>query len=175
MKAKLIVDNREIEVEIPEEQLKVLISKQEKKTGYERVNKGCPYHFVNTDGTIKEFNEELYYSIDGAYYEIANYYSDKDIAVNNARADKLMRQLRRFAVENRKNPLNWEENNSQMKYYIYYRTSDVFEYPELKIDCCYEDKHFGVIYFDTKEAAQKAIETFHDELIWYFTEYKDSL
>ena len=36
-------------------------------------------------------------------------------------------------------------------------------------------KLFGGIYFDTESAVSLAIETFHDELIWYFTEYKDSL
>ena len=36
-------------------------------------------------------------------------------------------------------------------------------------------KYFGGIYFDTAEAANLAISTFRDELIWYFTEYKDSL
>lgn len=36
-------------------------------------------------------------------------------------------------------------------------------------------RYHGIIYFDSGEAAQLAIETFHDELIWYFTEYKDSL
>ena len=86
-----------------------------------------------------------------------------------------MRQLRRFAVENRKHSLNWEIDNNQRKYSIYYGTSNLFEEPELKIDCCFEDRYFGIIYFDTREAAQKAIETFYDELIWYFTEYKDSL
>ena len=86
-----------------------------------------------------------------------------------------MLRLRRFAVENRKHPLNWEVNSNQRKYSIYYGTTDLFEEPELKIDCCFEDRHLGVIYFDNREAAQKAIEIFHDELIWYFTEYKDSL
>ena len=33
----------------------------------------------------------------------------------------------------------------------------------------------GTILFDSEETAQAAIDEFHDELIWYFTEYKDSL
>lgn len=170
MKTKLIVDNREIEVEISEEEL----NKIKKKTGYERATYfGTKLWFENY-GRIEEYNDSLDFPYD-ILYNCANYYSSRDVAENNIRADKLMRKLRRFAVEHRKHSLNWEENNSQMKYYIYYRTSGIFEEPELKIDCCFEDRYFGVIYFDTKEAAQKAIETFHDELIWYFTEYKDSL
>lgn len=173
MKAKLIVDNREIEVEVSKEEPNKLSSKQEKKTGYERVESGNIYYLDNTIN-VEAFGEHNGV-IDKEFYNSASYYASKEIAENNARADKLMRQLRRFAVENRKNPLDWEENNSQMKYYIYYKTSNAFEEPELKIDCCFEDRHFGIIYFDTREAAQKAIEIFHNELIWYFTEYKDSL
>jgi hypothetical protein len=30
-------------------------------------------------------------------------------------------------------------------------------------------------WFDNQHAGAQAIETFKDELIWYFTEYKDSL
>lgn len=33
---------------------------------------------------------------------IRDYYSDPGVAANNVHADKLMKQLRRFAVENRK-------------------------------------------------------------------------
>ena len=36
-------------------------------------------------------------------------------------------------------------------------------------------KHFGAIHFDSEETANAAMDKFHDELIWYFTEYKDSL
>ena len=170
MKAKLIVDNREIEVEIPEEEL----SEIKKKTGYERATRPGTKLWFENYGRVEEYNDSLDFPYD-VLYNCANYYSSRDGAGNNIRADKLMRQLRRFAVENRKNPLDWEVNNNQRKYFIYYGTSDIFEEPELKIDYCFEDRHFGVIYFDTKEAAQKAIEIFHDKLIWYFTEYKDSL
>ena len=36
-------------------------------------------------------------------------------------------------------------------------------------------RYYGIIYFDSVQIAQLAINTFHDELVWYFTEYKDSL
>jgi len=36
-------------------------------------------------------------------------------------------------------------------------------------------QEFNSIYFDSVYAVKSAIETFYDELIWYFTEYKDSL
>lgn len=104
-----------------------------------------------------------------AYYDTANYYSFPTVAENNARADKLMRQLRRFAVEHRENEIDWNDNSR--KYCIYNEGNT----NNLKIDYCFRIRYPGCIYFDTPEAARFAIETFNDELIWYFTEYKDSL
>lgn len=116
----------------------------------------------------KVVNEtESRYKQDDELYEAANYYSSETLAKNNARADKLMRQLRRFAVEHRENELDWN-NTYQPKYYIHYDTSLVIGY-------IFYTRDFGCIYFDTRETTQAAIETFNDELIWYFTEYKDSL
>ena len=107
--------------------------------------------------------------MENGIYRSANYYSDISVAQNNARADKLMRQLRRFAVEHREHEIDW--NDDSRKYCIY----DEGNTNNLKIDYCFRTRYPGCIYFDTPEAARLAIETFKDELIWYFTEYKDSL
>ena len=81
-----------------------------------------------------------------------------------------MRQLRRFAAEHRKTDLDWTKDD-QNKYTIR------FNYYENSFDINFWIKYreFGGVFFDTKEATQLAIDTFHDELMWYFTEYKDSL
>jgi hypothetical protein len=107
---------------------------------------------------------------DNCVYEVANYYSDKTVAENNARADKLFRQLRRFAVENRKEELDWG-NDRKPKWYIRYS----YTYRQIEIGFVFYERDSFQIYFDTQKTAEKAIETFKDELIWYFTEYKDSL
>lgn len=167
MIAKLIVEGREFPIEIHDPELQKLLTPQ-KKTGYERVGDGHTYSFVNSWGEIQTLNDEG--SDDDLKYECANYYSDRIIAENNARADKLMRQLRRFAVEHRKSDIDWNDK-SQDKYYIYNETNT----DNLEIDYCHITRYFGCIYFDTQEAANLAIDTFHDELVWYFTEYKDSL
>ena len=92
------------------------------------------------------------------------------VAENNARADKLMRQLRRFAVEHREDGVNLNDINTA-KFYIYY------DYRGYKLESAstFSSEVFGTIHFDSKEATQAAIDEFHDELIWYFTEYRDSL
>ena len=169
MKAKLIIEGKEIEVEISEEEYKKLQSSEEKKTGYERVTESDIYFCANSRGYVETACED-YYDVDNEYYESANYYSDKTVAENNARADKLVRQLRRFAVEHREHGVNLNSTKTE-KHYICYD----YEGDELGATFTFVARVFGVIYFDSEETAQAAIDEFHDELIWYFREYKDSL
>ncbi len=169
MKAKLIIKDKEIEIEISEEEYKKLQPSEEKKTGYERVLESDIYFYANSRGYVETACED-YYDVDNEYYESANYYSDKTVAENNARADKLMRQLRRFSVEHRERGVNLNSMETE-KHYIYY---DCVR-DELRTTYTFYAGVFGVIYFDSEETAQAAINIFRDELIWYFTEYKDSL
>ena len=169
MKAKLIIEDKEIEIEISEEEYKKLQPPEEKKTGYERVPESDVYFYTYPSGCV-ETTCETCYDIDDECYESANYYSDKTVAENNTRADKLMRQLRRFAVEHRECGVNFNDINTE-KHYICYD----YEGNELGTTFTFVARVFGVIYFDSEETTQAAIDEFHDELIWYFTEYKDSL
>ena len=169
MKAKLIIEGKEIEVEISEEEYKKLQPSEEKKTGYERVPESDIYFYAHSGGYVGTASED-YCNIDNEYYELANYYSDKTVAENNARADKLMRQLRRFSVEHRECEVNFNNINTEKYYICYDYASD-----ELEVSSVVFSKNFGAIYFDSIKVARAAINEFHDELIWYFTEYKDSL
>lgn len=169
MKAKLIIGDKEIEIEISEEEYKKLQPSEEKKTGYERVPKRGDYFYESSKGDVK-FEIEDCYDVDNECYESANYYSDKTVAENNARADRLMRQLRRFSVEHRKYKTNFNSINAR-RFYIIYQC----EINEIKPYHTSYAIYFGAIYFDSEETAQAAIDEFHDELMWYFTEYKDSL
>ena len=166
MKAKLIIEDKEIEIEISEEEYKKL---HPSETGYERVPESDIYFYANTKGDVETACEDCY-DVDDEYYESANYYSDKTVAENNARADNLMRQLRRFAVEHRECGVNFSDTDTK-KYCIDYDYDD----GELRISFVFRSKKFGAIYFDSEETTQAAIDEFHDELVWYFTEYKDSL
>ena len=169
MKAKLIIEDKEIEVEISEEEYKKLQPSEEKKTGYERVPEASIYFYDCFRG-CPAYAADDYDVVDNEYYESANYYSSEDVAENNARADKLMRQLRRFSVEHRKYKANFNSINER-RFYIIYQC----EINEIKPYHTSYAIYFGAIYFDSEETAQAAINEFHDELIWYFTEYKDSL
>lgn len=169
MKAKLTIEGKEIEIEISEEEYKKLQSSEEKKTGYERVTESDIYFYTYPSGCV-ETTCETCYDIDDECYESANYYSDKTVAENNTRADNLMRQLRRFSVEHRKYKTNFNSINAK-RFYIIYQC----EINEIKPYHTSYAIYFGAIYFDSEEIANAAIDEFHDELIWYFTEYKDSL
>lgn len=162
--AKLIIDGKEIEVQVSEEDFEELTTTK-KITGYERVN-GERYYY--NSGHLIEYVIDTGDVKSDTLYDIANYYSNVNIANNNARADKLMKQLRRFAVEHREKDIDW---TISCKHYIYYD----YELNKIEISdmiCC---RDFGQIYFDTEETAKLAAETFKDELLWYFTEYYDSL
>lgn len=169
MKGKLLIDGKEIEieVEISEEDYKRIT--EEKKTGYERVPEMNDFYYLAYRGNV-EVSVDNCDKYDDDCYKAANYYSDKFIAENNARADQLMRQLRRFSVEHRESEIDWNNSNIE-KYFIYYN----FKEKTISKGINTFVKDFGVPYFDSLATAQAAIDEFHDELIWYFTEYQDSL
>ena len=167
MKAKLVVEGKEFDIEILDPELQKLVAPP-KKTGYERVAYGEIYYWEDCLDAREE--PETLDTVDDNAYDGANYYSDRAVAENNARADKLMRQLRRFAVEHRKYNLDWS-NMACCKYFIYYDYTE----QKLKTACKIRDRQLFNIYFDSDVVANAAIEAFHDELIWYFAEYKDSL
>lgn len=162
MLAKLVVEGHEFDIEILDPKLQELIAPK-KKTGYERVSENNYYWIIDTYSKaycLTECNE----GDDQMLYDSANYYESEVVAGQNARADTLMRQLRRFAVEHRSNDKVAE------RYYIYYlRDSNLLQ---LRRDTM---NSFIGPWFDNQHAGAQAIETFRDELIWYFTEYRDSL
>lgn len=166
MKAKLIVEGREFPIEIQDPELKKLL-KPQKKTGYERKPIGEVYFYV-VDADVCSMSEGACFC-DKTSYEVANYYSDITIAENNTRADTLMRKLRRFAVEHRENKIEWCNHKPSSFIFYNHRTN------ELKVAGNDAYQACGVVYFDSEKTAELAIEEFKDELIWYFTEYKDSL
>lgn len=166
MKATLVVNGKEFPIEINDPKLIEEITPK-KKTGYERQPDGRYWHSTSPDRI--EVERDNCYGFDNDCYKLANYYSDETVAQNNTRADTLMRKLRRFAVEHRKKNLEWIPRAT--KSFIYYdHTND-------RLDVYANDvwQTFGSIYFDSKATAELAIEEFKDELIWYFTAYKDSL
>ena len=178
MKAKLTLENgKTIDMELTREQEELINQSDKKRTGYEKVTYGDTYYSsdnggLSNDDTNISMNDYMGDYIDNSKYDNADYYNDETLAKNIARADTLMRKLRRFAVENGGSFSKEEwENYGIGKYCIYYDYDDC----NITISNCDTYKDFGQIYFRSEEIARKAINTFGKELLWYFTEYNDML
>ena len=168
---KFTIEGQEIDAYLTEKNWELVLKaiNKNKKTGYERVPFGEIYWRDTNLGYVQRENDERC-DEDEDMYKVANYYSSKEVAENNSRADKLIRQLRRFAVEHRSKELNWNDF-CQRKFYIGYDCKrKVFD---VECDTDYITSH--TVYFDSYESAEDAISVFSSELKWYFTEYKDSL
>ena len=173
MKVELKANGKTVQVEITKEQAKILgLVEERSRTGYERVEKSETYYVINTedDSMIKitEFNDKE----DEQCYNTGNYYNDKIIAENNARADRLLRRLRQWQAQNDRAVTKKDWGNSlARKFRIKYNHFDD------KLMMVGEEyfQDVNVIYFSSMEKADEAIEQFKDELLWYFTEYVQRL
>ena len=171
MKVELKANGKTVQVEITKEQAKILgLVEERSRTGYERVEKSETYYVINTEDdsmiNITEFNDQT----DERCYNTGNYYSDKTIAENNARADRLQRCLRQWQAQNDE-PISVEDwnNESKKKWFIIYSSEEMYA------EYYYIMRLPNTIYFATKEKAEEAIEVFKDELLWYFTKYVQRL
>lgn len=164
MKAQLICNGKTIEVEVADEQFEKLFAEEKKKTGYERVENNEFYWFM--DSGLEEMGVyDQHSSSDNERYEFANYFSDKTVAENMARAQRLWNKIHRRAVELCK-PINqWKED---IVYIICFNPYDSDLYATR-----WSMKYFGEVNFETEEHCQQVIDEFHDELMWYFTEFID--
>lgn len=171
MKVTLTHYGKSVELDLTAEQMKALGLEEEKKTGYERGEEGSTYYHALGDGRVIS-DTGMSMNLSNLYYETANYYTDHNLAVANAHADRLMRNLRRFAAENGGIPSvkDWGGSNNR-KWFIEY----TYLVDRLSIAYHSSGRISGVVYFKDLEGAKKAIELFHDELIWYFTEYEAML
>lgn len=173
MKVELKVNDKSVQVEMTEEQAKILgLVEERSRTGYERVDEDDSY-FV--DDTINDGHEVIGGRgtlVNDLYYNNGNYYNDKTIAENNARADRLLRQLRQWQAQNDE-PISVEDWNdeSKKKWFVAYS----YGAEKLYADYYYIMRLPNTIHFATKEKAEEAIEVFKDELLWYFTEYVQRL
>ena len=85
MKSKLIINNKEIEVEIPDYLVNELMTDTSNRTntnrvtGYERMSKGHPYYYVDGQNNVVQYPEAESIG-DSGLYDSANYYSSKTVA-----------------------------------------------------------------------------------------------
>lgn len=171
MQVTISANGKNIKAEISEEQAKILGLVEDKpKTGYESLGTGETYYLVDVDDEITTMKYDS--RLDRDCYDVGNYYSDKVIAENNARADRLLRRLRQWQAQNDRAVTKKDWGNSlARKFRIKYNHFDD------KLMMVGEEyfQDVNVIYFSSMEKADEAIEQFKDELLWYFTEYVQRL
>ena len=141
--AKLMIDGEELktQIEIDETVLESVQSKEKVDRGYGEQVTYSLYSYVDSAGSV-ETEYDKGWEIDDLRFATANYYSSEGVARNNARADQLMRQLRRFAAENRKEEIDWNDER-KYKYNLYYNYASQEIHIGFRTDC----RGFE-IYFD---------------------------
>lgn len=170
MNVLLVINGDKYCVDVKDPGVREVVDKvlRENRSGYERVEENETYYVIDAAGKAYARGERND-TVDKENYKNANYYSNVDVSCQNARADKVMRQLRRFAVERAK-------KIERTSGYVIRKFFIKFNYTEgISVDSDDENIIQGVVYFDSEASAREAIEAFRDELIWYFKEYKDSL
>lgn len=164
MKVQMTYNGKTVEVEVADEQFEKLFA-EKKNTGYEKVEKGKQYLYVDSFGNVSPDVAGWTLNWDNKRYENANYFSDEEIANNMARAQKLWNQIHRRSVELCE-PIYQRKDGS-----LYTICFDP-QYNKIFADD-WVTRHFGEIYFDTEEHGNQVINEFRDELLWYFTQFKD--
>ena len=125
---------------------------------------GEKYYTISTKGKIGSYsfcNDDF----DKEILDFGNYFKTQEEAERKCFEIRLHRQLELFALENNIAEINWDDSSE--KYMINCnKDKGIF------IDRVYTLKIFGQVYFTSKEIAEKALETFKNDLIRYFTSNK---
>ena len=176
MKSRLKItgDELNISTDISLEQLQKIVEALDvnllpsEDTGWEKPEKNENAYYTNMYGKIQkmEYNERNKENID-LLYENVNCYTSAILARNIQRGEKLVRELRRFAVEKRKEPINFLDKGGYTITYNHLRNS-------LEIGLTGNWVAVGDVVFDDEETAKEAMTLFAEELVWYFTERKDT-
>lgn len=170
MKVKLNYKGKEIVAEIADEELEKLVAEPKKKTGWEKVSIGEIQYRINSYGGVDaETRKDSFNVYSYCMDEIGNSFSIEELAENILRARTLHENMLRRSVE-LCDKIDWN-NGKEDKYFIGY----CYATKEIRIFAVNYTKDIFQIYFDTKEHAKQVAEEFRDELIWYFTEFKERM
>jgi len=150
------------------------IEEEQKPTGWERAE---TYHILWNDGTgiaenfaVFDGNDKL----DNGRYKVGMYFSNIELAKNMTRAVSLFLRMNRFAAENQKTKIDLFDPKCDV-FIIDYKNYTCCDFSAIAV-CPVSDiiSPFQV-YFDSRETAEAAIEEFREDLIWYFTEFENTM
>ena len=169
---QIVIQGREISIpiQLTADQLNEIalaMQSDERLTGWEKPERGSPCYYEDALGRVQKFTvDEPSEAQLELLYTKANCFSSETLAMNMARGDQLIRELRRFAINHRTKSLDHDEG-----YTIGYNYTDRC----LEVGVSGNWMAFGDVIFESEELAREAMNTYAAELIWYFTEMRDTL
>lgn len=164
MKVQATYKGKTVEIDIPDEKLEELV-KEQKKTGWEKPVWGQTYWFIDELGEVegKDWKDD---ELDEKRYACGNCFTSKELAENIARYTSLDRRIRRRIAEICEPVIRGIE----WRYNIEYNYED--EHCIVQSSAKFAPSHW---YCDTRAHAEQIINEFREELMWYFTEFKDRM
>lgn len=159
---KGLYNDDEIKLIITEEVLKSIIrvGRLENKidhvyTRYDRAKRNEPYFTIDNFGIQDQIESGC--GFDSELHEKANYFLSEELAIQEDKIQTLRRKLKRFSALNGGNEIDWKNQFDNLC--IYYNK----DYEKWMVSK-YTMIDFEKVYFISKEVAEKAIETFKNEL-----------
>ena len=162
MKAILKINDKEIEVEVSEEQIEKLTKK---KSPFERVTGQTYYYITSSGGT--SYLQDGNSSQGNSFYDTANYCTDKDLIQQQAYRETLNRLLWRWQYENDES-VCWG-NYACRKWYIVRSVETENIFSSYNTSC----QKLNTIYFSSEDKAEQAIKEVvmpfmaeHPDFVW---------
>lgn len=138
-------------------------SNHKKDTGWlDKLEDDEKYFFIDDDNTAVE-DSNCDSSIDESRVNALNVFSAEPKAEEIAFKQLLFRKLQKFADENN-DKINWQEGGNK-KYFITCRPDEQYW---IRVENTCFAKGFGQVYFSSEKIAQKALDTYKEEIEKYF-------
>lgn len=148
MKATLKVNDKEIEVEITEEELKKLEKTEEKK---HKILRGNSYHFLDSYGKVVN-RLDTKNEIDNYLYSIGNYFKTPEEAEFHKNELIYTQMLKDYICEHDDVLVDWEDRQNP-KYAIYYD----FINKKIKFVAEWYCKYQGAIHASNKQVLEDVV------------------
>lgn len=161
---KLTIDGKEIQ--LTDEQLKMLGIEPEKKNPFDRVGNGDQFFAIDNINGIQTCTE-MSYARDEAYYNGINYFNDKKFVKQVALHQLLYRKLLKYSYDNECTDKEWDGTNVHV-YIIYNSTKKDYD-----IHWTRDEKEPGTVYFKSTAWATAALNEVvmpfvreHPDFVW---------
>lgn len=123
---------------------------------FERQTKGTDYYYIGNEGVVHK-DTDLEMPVDNNRYKIGNYCTNEELLKKRAAEENLLRKMWRFSLTHDGDKIDGNNENTQ-KWYL-----GLDSKKGVIISGVYVLRQMGVIYFNSKEAAEEAQKEFGKE------------